>query len=747
MPPSASLRATATPPARTTDATEGFDDRTPWSSSARQPLAIAGIALLACAAYYAGSLIGLQLRLPGGTTSILWPPNAILTAVLLLTPPRRWVLVLACVLPVHVLIQLPTGWPMPLIGLLFLTNCSEAVIAAGGLSLLSETPWRFDTVRRLMAFFAAVVIAAPVLSSFGDAAAVAWFRGEPYWHVWRMRTMGNILAELIIVPGIVGGVLLASRITRAWSPARAIEAAALALALGGVGWLEFSGPTSESIDAVSSRMPIVLQLPLILWAAVRFGAAGAGLTLLFTSLFAAWSVVHGVGPFATLAPSATVPALTLSLIIVSATLMWLATLTEERRHTQHALAVRLQFEGLLSQLSRALLELPSDQLHVAFEAWLGRIGLLIGVDALTLFVVRHGEPLACEYTWTAPDLGHSREALLDQQARWARQALESRPVSSQAAGGALATGGALPLVGHGEVLGALAYGSARDDTAVDLPPNAWLLAEVLASALNRKRADTELRRAEIDAQRTRQELAHVGRVSTVGEMTASLAHQLNQPLTAIMTNAHAARRIMMKDNGAEPESVRAILADIVSDARRASDVIQHLRDFLRKGDLEMTRLNVSRVVRDVVALARSEAIIRQIDVSVDCPGAHYVRADRVQIQQVVLNLLHNAMDAVEQADEGTRRIVIACRGTSGQALCVSIHDSGPGLEPGTEEMVFDPFYTTKRGGMGMGLSIVRTIVEAHGGSVRAANAPGRGAVFEVTLPCRAGAEEDMRSIS
>src|SRR5262249_18846972 len=263
-----------------------------------------------------------------------------------------------------------------------------------------------------------------------------------------------------------------------------------------------------------------------------------GLTLLFTSVQTAWFVVHGIGPFASIEPAATAAALTLSLIIVSATLMCLATLTEERRDTQHELAVRLRFEGLLSQLSRALLELPRDQLNIAFEGWLGRIGLVIGVDALTLFVVpREGEALAREYAWTAPTIGLPAETLAEQQARWARQALDSRELASHAAGGGLAAGGAIPPLRPAAGAGA--------DAAIDPPPNAWLLAEVLASALNRKRAEGELRRAEIEAQRTREELAHVARVSTVGEMTASLAHQLNQPLTAIMTNAHAARRIIV----------------------------------------------------------------------------------------------------------------------------------------------------------------------------------------------------------
>jgi hypothetical protein len=248
----------------------------------------------------------------------------------------------------------------------------------------------------------------------------------------------------MIVPGVVGGALVALRVWRTRAAPRFVEGATLGLALVAVGWLQFSSASATEpwLGALSTRAPFVLQLPLILWAAVRFGAAGTGLTLLVTALQAAWSVVHGVGPFAAMGPSTTVPAFTLSLIIVSAAVMCLATLTEERRHTQHELAVRLKFEGLLSQLSRALLELPSDQLRVAFEAWLGRIGPLLGVDALTLFVVpRDGEPLAREYGWTAPDAGLPSDALVEQQTRWARQALDSREIASQVDAGGLAAGG------------------------------------------------------------------------------------------------------------------------------------------------------------------------------------------------------------------------------------------------------------------------------------------------------------------
>ena len=267
------------------------------------------------------------------------------------------------------------------------------------------------------------------------------------------------------------------------------------------------------------------------------------------------------------------------------------------------------------------------------------------------------------------------------------------------------------------------------------------------------RADvTDLRRAELDVQRSRQELAHVGRVSTVGELTASLAHELYQPLTAIMTNAQAARRML---SAAPPDisQVDAILSDIVNDDRRARDVIERLRDLLRKGELELAQVDLASTIRDVAALLRSEALVRQVSVALDLDGYPViVLGDRVQLQQVMLNLLHNAMEAMADGRAHPTTVSVRCRRTdstnsghsatgSGQGpglVRVTVSDTGPGLVPGAEETVFEPFYTTKKDGMGMGLSIVRSIVESHGGSIRAANHERGGALFEFILPLAGG---------
>jgi two-component system sensor kinase FixL len=245
---------------------------------------------------------------------------------------------------------------------------------------------------------------------------------------------------------------------------------------------------------------------------------------------------------------------------------------------------------------------------------------------------------------------------------------------------------------------------------------------------------TERKRAEIEAQRSRQELAHFTRVSTMGELTASIAHELNQPLTGILANAQAARRFL--DQAPPPlDEVREILADIVDDDKRAAEVIQRLRELLRKGHAEMQILDLNDLIQDVVRLLSSDAVIRDVKITLDpeVPSA-VIEGDRVQLQQVILNLLLNAMEAMAETDKDLRTLVVRIRPKDGRAIHVSVEDTGPGLRPGTHELVFEPFYSTKVSGMGMGLAIARSIVDSHGGAIWAENNRIRGVTFHFSLP-------------
>jgi two-component system sensor kinase FixL len=253
---------------------------------------------------------------------------------------------------------------------------------------------------------------------------------------------------------------------------------------------------------------------------------------------------------------------------------------------------------------------------------------------------------------------------------------------------------------------------------------------------------TERKQAEAELQRLQGELAHVARVSTVGQLSNTLAHELNQPLAIILTNAQAARRLLAQQPPDLAEA-RDILADIVSEDERAGDVIKRLRALLKPGQTQQQPLSASELVEDMLRIARSDLIERGIKVRVTLDGSvPPVVGDRVQLQQVLLNLILNAGDAMAANPPADRHLTIAtahCDGT----VRISVSDTGCGLPP-DEELVFEPFYTTKKEGLGLGLSICRSIVTAHNGRLwaepnvavgpSAAAAAGCGAVFHLELP-------------
>ena len=253
-----------------------------------------------------------------------------------------------------------------------------------------------------------------------------------------------------------------------------------------------------------------------------------------------------------------------------------------------------------------------------------------------------------------------------------------------------------------------------------------LLGEVVANALAAAKAERE-------SARLRQELAHIGRVSALGELTGSLAHELNQPLTAILNNAEVAQQ-HLEAEVIDIAKLQDILSDIVADDKRAAGVIRRLRMMLKKGELEHAALEVNDVVREVTDLVRTDTILRDIPVHLHLGvGLPTVRGDRAQLQQVVLNLVLNGLEATSASNDPGRGLVIRTF-TDGKDVVVAIEDSGTGIDMAHLARLFEPLFTTKPEGLGMGLSIARTIVGAHGGELRASNNPGGGATFAFTVP-------------
>jgi PAS domain S-box-containing protein len=246
------------------------------------------------------------------------------------------------------------------------------------------------------------------------------------------------------------------------------------------------------------------------------------------------------------------------------------------------------------------------------------------------------------------------------------------------------------------------------------------------------------KQADLQLQHQREEMAHRNRVSLMGEMTASFAHELNQPLTAIANNASAARRFIERGN-IDPALLQQLLQDMVADSQRAGEVIRGIRSLVRKETSVHTLLDLNSVITETVRLVSTDVLSRESVVTTELdPQLPQVKATLVQIQQVLLNLIINALDAMEGLPPVERRIIISTRSDKGDVVEVSVRDFGTGLPKDRPDKVFDHFFSTKQKGMGMGLAIVRSIIEAHGGTIVGENAPDRGASMIVRLPAVRG---------
>jgi signal transduction histidine kinase len=413
----------------------------------------------------------------------------------------------------------------------------------------------------------------------------------------------------------------------------------------------------------------------------------------------------------------------------------------ERKRVELSLAERLRFEKLLSSISTAFSQLSAGDFNREVQRALHRVVDFLGVARGSLIEFSRDGGTAHswaieewmdvgEFPWMTARLqrgdvvSFSELETLPDEAAVDRQSYLAHRVKPQVA---------MPLVAGGTVVGGLVFSTGDTERPRSgellLMQQLQLLGEVFANALSRKQG-------ELETQRLRQELTHIGRVSAMGELTASLAHELNQPLTAILSNAQTAQGLLALDV-VNLEAVREILSDIVADDKRAAAVIHRLRILLRKGDLEFVPLAVNEIVGEVAWLVRSDALIRNVSMSLelaaDLPS---VLGDRVQLQQVVLNLVLNGLEALRPPWAGARTLVIRTASEGGTAVTVAVQDSGTGIDEKDTDCIFQALYTTKAEGLGMGLAIARTIVDAHGGRLVAANNEHGGATVYFTLPAR-----------
>jgi two-component system, LuxR family, sensor kinase FixL len=245
---------------------------------------------------------------------------------------------------------------------------------------------------------------------------------------------------------------------------------------------------------------------------------------------------------------------------------------------------------------------------------------------------------------------------------------------------------------------------------------------------------TSRRDAEMQAQSLLQELTHVNRVAALGELTASFAHELGQPLTAILSNAQTARRMMAGKQFAKSK-IETILSDIIADNQRAGKIIDRLRTLLKKGELRFGLLGVNKLIREISELLADEAISKGIKVALALdPDVSLVWGDRIQLQQVILNLMVNSFEAMQSTDVANRRLTIETSVEHKDKVVILARDSGPGIPASKLEHIFEPFFTTKPHGLGMGLAICRSIIQTHLGEISCVNNADGGVTFRIALP-------------
>jgi two-component system, LuxR family, sensor kinase FixL len=774
------------------------------------------------AGYYIGAKIGFALTFRPHPVSVLWPPNSVLVAALLLTPPRLWWLILLAAFPAHWAAQLQSHVPPLMILCWFVSNSCEALIGAGLTRYILGGPIDFRSLRNVGIFCVCVVLIGPFLSSFLDAAFVVWnsWGDDSYWALIRVRLSSNILAALIVVPLIVTWATEGIPVLRTAGRVHWIEGCVLLFGL-----LSISFVALYKLGAGADPVLLFLPLPFLIWAAVRFGALGASTAIAIVGFLAIWSASHGHGPFSGGTSEQNALSIQMFLIVLSIPMLLLASAIEERATRETELRESESRFRVVADVAPVLVWMSGpDKLCTFFnKAWLEFTGRTMeqelgngwseGVhpddlkECLRTYVsafdarepftmqyrLRHHDG---EYRWTS-DRGVPRynahgsfvgyigacvdltellkreqklrefeervtlaaqagrfgvwEMDIDTHAIWmsdsARELLQfdaetpithellqdrvhadDRAFREAAVKQAIETHSGYEIEYRAALPdGTVRWIGGRARCVQDETGKLTRLLGVSADITARKEAEEE-------AQLRREEMSRLSNITLLGEMTASIAHELNQPLSGIIANASAGQRFI--DRGTiDVEMLREILVDIATDGRRAHDVIQNIRNTIKKGETLREPVDLNFIVTKVARMLRPEmaAYSCELETSLakDLPIIH---VDPVQIHQVLINLVTNAREAMRDTPLPARKVQVATQRNGQGSVGVSVRDYGSGIAEHIRDRLFEQFFTTKDDGLGMGLAIVRSIIEGHGGKIEAENIDGGGARFSFTLP-------------
>jgi two-component system sensor kinase FixL len=645
--------------------------------------------------YYAGAKVGMALTIAPLPISVLWPPNALLFAALLLAPRQWWWILILGAFPAHLLAELQSAVPLTMVLGWFCSNVAEALVGAALVQRFAGKLSGLSTVRAVAVFCAAAALA-PFLSSFLDAGLVrllGWSTAD-YWALWKTRFFSNMLATLTFVPVAITWAAADPLQLHVSGRARMLEAVTLLAGLLAVSTVAFDVNIGNGDNWPSL---LYLPMPFLVWAALRFGPALTSAAFTLVALLVIWGAAHGRGPFQAAATHDHALPIQLFLITIAVPLLLLAAVIEERRRAEQKL--------------RSSEELFASAFHCS-------------PDAIAISRQEDGHILEANERWL-DFLGHAHDGTAS-----ARSTPLERHLDDAGRATLLAR-----MRGKSDV-------HAHEVTLRDRSGNTrQALVSVTAVAIQGQpclisiaRDVTDQRNAELEAREQSKQLTHLTRVASLTDFSGTLAHELNQPLTAILSNAQAALRFLARDPPDMTE-IRSILGEIAEADKRAGLLIHHLRLLMKKGEEEFAQIDLNHLVQDVLTLVHGEFAVRSVDLSPSfSPDLPPINGDRVQLQQLVLNLVSNALEAMQGQERSRRTLSVATMHGPGDSVQVVVGDSGSGIRPDQFERIFEPFFTTKENGLGLGLAICRKIARAHGGTLAAENRQGGGTSMRLVLP-------------
>lgn len=631
----------------------------------------------------------------------VWFPGSVLLCALLWALRRWWPLLLAAILPIRLWTTVSPATPVWLRLATTAVDCGTAILAALLLRWRLRNPLRFETPRQFGLYCLVAVFVAPAVgATFGALALLG--SGSNYWVTWEQWFWGSASANLIVTPFILYWARWPpDRTTARLSGLRLLEAGLLLVGLPLSLWMAFEPFTGGSTFSLTL---IYAPIAFLIWAAARFGLQGISGAILLLAIFAVRAALLHLGPFAGDSAATISAHMQHFLLLQAAPLYLVGVMSDASRRSEQSLRESERRFRDIADTAPVFIWTTDQDKRCTFvnQGWLDFTGRTLDQELGS--------------GWRASvhpdDLDHIKSSIaavdgrlpFEREYRLRRHDGEYRWILTRC----------VPRYGTGgEFLGYI--GSSIDVT-------------------ERKRHE--------EAER---QLHHAARLATLGELTAVVSHEINQPLFAILANTEAADLLLQQDAPPIGE-VRRILADIYKDDLRASEVIRVVRTLTNKRTPNMGMINLNELVISIVRLVKADAARRRVEIRQQL-GANLpaVAGDESSLEQVILNLLINAMDAMRDTPESARQITVITELLEHGDVQIAVADHGQGIAADHMPQLFDSFFTTKPDGMGLGLSTARQIVQSHKGRIWAVNSTAGGATFYVTLPSVVKRSDDGQS--